>query len=127
MLNNNLINRAYDDVLSNSKIKKMEKELEKSKSKQEMSQKVTAASSDDTKGLENEQLKVLANEFTSILMNQMFKSMRNTISDDHLFHGGYSEEVFTDMLDEEISKTSAEQKGFNAIGRLLYEQLSKKL
>ncbi len=68
-------------------------------------------------------LKALANEFTSILMKQMFQSMRKTIPENKLIDGGFSEEVFTDMLDGELSKSGAEQKGFNSLGRLLYQQL----
>ncbi|MFW5981220.1 MAG: rod-binding protein [bacterium] len=126
MLNNNLIQR-YGDVLTDSKIKKVKAEFDGESKSTKTLNKVSEAYENNVKDKENQQLKVLANEFTSILMKQMFNSMRNTISNDHIFHGGYSEEVFTDMLDEEISKTSAEQKGFNTIGRLLYEQLSKKI
>ncbi|MFP4661012.1 MAG: rod-binding protein [Halanaerobiales bacterium] len=72
---------------------------------------------------EDEKLKLLASEFTSILMKQMFKSMRNTIPENNLIDGGYSEEVFTDMLDDEISKTGSRQNEFNSLARMLYQQL----
>ncbi|HLV10053.1 MAG TPA: rod-binding protein [Halanaerobiales bacterium] len=76
---------------------------------------------------ENEKLRLLAGEFTSILLKQMFKSMRNTIFKSELLDGGFAEEVFTDMLDEEISKKGASQQGFNNLSRILYEQLKNEV
>src|SRR5690554_452795 len=58
----------------------------------------------DMTDYQNEKLKLLAEEFTSILLKQMFKSMRNTVFRSELLEGGFAEEVFTDMMDEEISK-----------------------
>ncbi|MFW5985968.1 MAG: rod-binding protein [Halanaerobiales bacterium] len=75
---------------------------------------------------QDKRLKMLAGEFTSILMKQMFKTMRQTVPEGKLIDGGFSEDVFTDMLDEEISKLGAEQKNFNTLSRLLYEQLRQR-
>jgi len=79
----------------------------------------------DMNDSEKEKLRLLAGEFTSILLKQMFKSMRNTIFKSELLDGGFAEEIFTDMLDEEISKKGASQQGFNNLYRILYEQLKK--
>ena len=79
----------------------------------------------DMNDSEKEKLRLLAGEFTSILLKQMFKSMRNTIFKSELLDGGFAEEIFTDMLDEEISKKGASQQGFNNLSRILYEQLKK--
>ncbi|NLJ84102.1 MAG: hypothetical protein GX336_04235 [Halanaerobiaceae bacterium] len=76
--------------------------------------------------VEDEKIKLLANEFASIFMNQMFKAMRATIPEGGLIDGGFAEEVFTDMLDNEISKQGVGQDGFNTIGRLLYQQLKRR-
>ena len=75
---------------------------------------------------EDEKIKLRASELSSIFMNQMFKAMRSTIPEGGLIDGGFAEEVFTDMLDSEISKLGAGQDGFNTIGRLLYQQLKRK-
>lgn len=71
-------------------------------------------------------LKELADEFVSILIKEMLKSMRNTVPEDGLMNGGFAEDIFTDMLDEEYSKNSVGQMGFNSLGRILYEQLKQK-
>lgn len=73
----------------------------------------------------DDRLKELANEFTSILMKQMFKAMRKTVPESTLIDGGFSEDVFTDMLDSEISKAGARQNTFNNLSRALYEQLQQ--
>lgn len=71
-------------------------------------------------------LKELADEFVSILIKEMLKSMRNTVPEDGLMNGGFAEDIFTDMLDEEYSKNSVGQMGFSSLGRILYEQLKQK-
>jgi len=75
---------------------------------------------------EDKILKELADEFVSILIKEMLKSMRNTVPEGGLMNGGFGEEIFTDMLDEEYSKNSVEQTGFSSLGRILYEQLKQK-
>lgn len=83
---------------------------------------------EDNSGLMNtgdDRLKELANEFTSILMKQMFKAMRKTVPESSLIDGGFSEDVFTDMLDDEISKAGSRQNTFNNLSRALYEQLQQ--
>ncbi|MGM0420227.1 MAG: rod-binding protein [Bacillota bacterium] len=56
---------------------------------------------------------------------QMFKSMRNTIPDGGIIDGGYGEEVFTEMFDEEISKAGASQDLFKDLNRSIYNQLNE--
>ncbi|MBF8435717.1 rod-binding protein [Halanaerobiaceae bacterium Z-7014] len=73
---------------------------------------------------EDEALKAAINDFMSIFMQQMFQSMRNTVPDDGIINGGYAEDVFTEMLDEEISQTGSEQGLFKDINRQIYQQLS---
>jgi Rod binding domain-containing protein len=75
---------------------------------------------------DNDELKKVVNDFTSILMKQMFKSMRDTINESNFINGGLAEDIFTDMLDSEISSQGAAQQGFNSLGRLLYEELNNK-
>ena len=73
---------------------------------------------------ENKALKAAINDFMSIFMQQMFQSMRNTVPDDGIMSGGYAEDVFTEMLDEEISKVGSDQGLFKDINRQIYQQLS---
>lgn len=78
-----------------------------------------------TKADNDQRLKLMASEFTSILLKQMFKSMRETIPESKLIDGGFSEDVFTDMLDTEISKNGSSQQ-MNELSQLLYRQLKQK-
>lgn len=73
---------------------------------------------------DEEALKAAINDFMSIFMQQMFQSMRNTVPDDGIMSGGYAEDVFTEMLDEEISKVGSDQDLFKDINRQIYQQLS---
>ncbi len=73
---------------------------------------------------EDEALKAAINDFMSIFMQQMFQSMRNTVPDDGIINGGYAEDVFTEMLDEEVSKLGSDQDLFKDINRQIYQQLS---
>ncbi|MEJ6950248.1 rod-binding protein [Natronospora cellulosivora (SeqCode)] len=123
-INTELMRQTYTQAISDSGIEKLNENLAANK---DLANQKAALSSKNIFEAEEQKLKMLANEFTSILLNQMFKSMRNTISDDQLLHGGFSEEIFTDMLDEEMSKVAASQKGFNSLGRSLYQQLRSNL
>lgn len=82
-----------------------------------------------TKGFDevkdDEKLKKIADEFVSILVKQMLKSMRNTVPEGELVNGGFAEDIFTDMLNDEYSKISIGRTGFNSLGRILYEQLKQ--
>ena len=75
---------------------------------------------------DNENLKKLTDEFTSILLHKMFASMRSTLPENKLLTGGFAEEVFTDMYDKEVSKMGSKQQNFNGLSELLYKQLLEK-
>lgn len=74
----------------------------------------------------NDRLKELSKEFTSILLQKMLKSMRSTLPENKLISGGFAEDVFTDMYDREISKMGSKQQSFNRLSELLYRQLIEK-
>lgn len=120
--------KINSDIMANNYDKKLERDLKSFKNKSNKVEKYESNNiiKDQAQSITDKKLKLLASEFTSILMKQMFKSMRNTIPENKLINGGYSEEVFTDMLDDELSKSGADQKGFNSLGRLLYQQLKDK-
>lgn len=119
------------DIMTQSYDRTLERDLSNFKNKAAKKKSIkkyeSSSAMGENKNIEDKKLKLLANEFTSILMKQMFKSMRKTIPDENKFiDGGFSEEVFTDMLDGELSKSGTEQNGFNSLGRLLYQQLKSK-
>lgn len=64
-------------------------------------------------------LREAASEFESLFINQMLKSMRETITKSELFHGGNAEEIYTSMLDAELSKNMARSGGIGLADMLL--------
>ncbi|MCC6501682.1 MAG: peptidoglycan DD-metalloendopeptidase family protein [Deltaproteobacteria bacterium] len=68
-------------------------------------------------------LKEAAAEFESLFINQMLKSMRETITKGELFHGGNAEEIYTSMLDTELSKNMARSGGIG-LSEMLLRQFS---
>jgi murein DD-endopeptidase MepM/ murein hydrolase activator NlpD len=48
----------------------------------------------------------VATEFEGLLMNELLKTMRKTVPESPFF-GGFSNDVFTSMLDEQLSRESA--------------------
>ncbi len=64
-------------------------------------------------------------EFESIFVKMMLKEMRNSVDkSDSLISGGWAEDIYQDMLDDEYSKTMAKTAGFGLADQL-YRQLSK--
>jgi len=68
--------------------------------------------------------KEIAN-FTSIFVKKMFEVMRQTVPEKELIDGGFAEEVFTDMLDQEISEKTARQDTFKELNRIIFELIQK--
>lgn len=68
-------------------------------------------------------LKEAVSEFESLFINQMLKSMRDTIGKSELFHGGNAEEIYTSMLDTELSKNMARSGGIG-LSEMLLRQFS---
>ncbi len=63
-------------------------------------------------------------EFESIFVKMMLKEMRNSVDrSDSLLSGGWAEDIYQDMLDDEYSKTMAKTAGFGLADQL-YKQLS---
>lgn len=69
------------------------------------------------------ELKRAVADFESLFINQMFKSMRETIGKSELFHGGKAEDIYTSMLDTELSKNMAQAGGIG-LADMLLRQLS---
>ena len=73
----------------------------------------------------DEELQEAVNSFVSLFVEQMFGAMRDTVPEGGIIDGGYAEEVFTDMLDEEISEMGAEQSNFKELNQAVYRQLDR--
>lgn len=59
---------------------------------------------------ERTEIKKLANEFESLFLNLVLKSMRQTVPKSELMGGGNAEEIYKSMLDDEYAKMMAEQR-----------------
>lgn len=70
-------------------------------------------------------LKEVVNDFTAILLNKMFDSMRETLPENKFLDAGFAEDVFSDMLYRKISKQGAGQEQFTSLNETLYQQLKQ--
>ena len=64
----------------------------------------------------------VAEEFVSVFMNQVMKSMRATVDENPAMHGDNGEKFFQDMLDTEQSKSLATGSGYG-LTDLIYESM----
>ncbi len=64
----------------------------------------------------------VAEEFVSVFMNQVMKSMRATVDENPAMHGDNGEKFFQEMLDTEQSKTLAKGSGYG-LTDLIYNSL----
>lgn len=64
-------------------------------------------------------------DFESIFVKMMLKQMRASVDkSDSLLSGGWAEDIYQDMLDDEYSKSMAKNAGFGLADQL-YRQLAK--
>ena len=61
-------------------------------------------------------------QFESLLLNFMIREMRATVPESTLFPQSMSEEIFTDMLDEQIAGEMSRSGGIG-ISRMIFNQL----
>tara|TARA_B100000953_G_scaffold53517_1_gene41492 strand:- start:553 stop:951 length:399 start_codon:yes stop_codon:yes gene_type:complete len=69
----------------------------------------------------NEQLKSVSQEFESIFIQQLLKSMRTTVQKSGLFDS-HATRMFESLHDEEMAKLMSEQKGIG-LAKIIYEDL----
>jgi|GEM_PF-2506577 Rod binding domain-containing protein len=70
------------------------------------------------------ELRKASKQFEAVFMFQILKQMRNTVHKEEMFHGGMGEDVFTGMMDEEMSKRMA-GRGSAGIAEMMFQQLSR--
>ncbi|WP_024655019.1 rod-binding protein [Borrelia hispanica] len=62
-------------------------------------------------------------EFEAIFVNQMLKSMKNSLNkENNLINGGQTEEIFEDMIYSERAKQIAKSKSFR-LADVIYNQI----
>jgi len=67
----------------------------------------------------------VAQQFEAMFLHQMLTAMRKTVPEDGLTKESNGRQIFTDMLDEEMSKKASNQ-GNLGIAKMIYKQLSPK-
>ena len=71
------------------------------------------------------QLRAACTEMESLFINYLFKEMRATIDKSGFISGGQAEELFTSMLDVELSRKISAAGGIG-LSSILLEQLGSK-
>lgn len=74
---------------------------------------------------EDAKLRGVAEEFVSVFMNELTKSMRATIQENPEMHGDNGEKFFQQMLDQEYSSSMAKGSGYG-LTDLVYQSLASK-
>ena len=72
---------------------------------------------------EDKKLKQACQDFEAVFMGFMLKGMRKTVQKSELFGSSREEEMFTDMMDDEVCKSASRSKSIG-IADLLYKQLA---
>ncbi len=62
-------------------------------------------------------------QMESIFVSKMLKTMRNTVPKSKMFHGGFAEEIFEDMLYDEYATSLSKNENLG-IASMLYDDLS---
>ncbi|MHB9035449.1 MAG: rod-binding protein [Armatimonadota bacterium] len=88
------------------------------------SAKIVKASDADSR--DQKKLKQACKDFESIFLGYLLKSMRKTVSKSELLGSSQEEQVFQDMMDDEVSKSAAENNTVG-IADALYKQLSAQI
>lgn len=89
---------------------------------QTRSEKAHAIGNTPQQATETQRLKDACDSFEALFMQQMLKQMRATVPKDGLFSGGSAEQMYSEMLDVELSKEMATSGGLG-ISRLLFEHM----
>jgi|GEM_PF-2209035 Rod binding protein len=84
-----------------------------------------ARSSADSGKVEDAKLRGVAEEFVSVFMNEVMKSMRATVQENPEMHGDNGEKFFQQMLDQEYSTTLSKGSGYG-LTDLVYQSLASK-
>lgn len=71
------------------------------------------------------ELKKISQDFESLFVGMMLKSMRATVPEDKLAGGGRAEETFRSMLDQEYA-TAAARRGGIGIATMVEKELLKR-
>jgi flagellar protein FlgJ len=73
------------------------------------------------KRVDRDKLKKSCADFESILISQMLKSMRQTLTTSGLTGGGLGKDMYTSLFDQELSQSLAKRGGLG-LGKIIYNR-----
>lgn len=76
------------------------------------------------KEMDNKGLAKVAKDFESHFISHLFKVMRETVPEGGVFKGGFSQDTYTEMLDQEYSKLMTDHGGIG-LAALIERQLQQ--
>ncbi len=81
------------------------------------------------KGLQQDQAKLrqACADFEAVLLNQMFESMRSSLSGKDIFGGSLAREIYDSMYYQQISEDIARSGNNAGLGEALYRELKDKV
>jgi flagellar protein FlgJ len=79
-----------------------------------------------TGGCPSQSLRDATQQFETLFISQLMKSMRGTVPQSGLMGSGGGQQLFREMLDQELAGRVAQAGGIG-IGEMLYQQLSHQL
>ena len=97
--------------------------LEQYRKKNPFQQEKVEKNTDQAQKPFDRELKSVAHEFESLFTHHMLKQMRSAVPKSDFLDGGNAENIFTDMLDQEIGKITS-KRGIG-IADMVYEQLRR--
>ena len=80
----------------------------------------------DIQGTPQQRLMNVCIEMESIFVGRMLREMRNTVNKSDWLHGGFAEDVFTDMLYDEYALQVSRNSNLG-LARQLYTEMSRNL
>ena len=82
----------------------------------------SAPKSKNATNANDQQAKDACKEFEALFINMMLKELRATVNKSGLMDGGKAEEVFTSLMDTQMSREMAAQGGIG-LAEMLYRQM----
>jgi len=80
--------------------------------------------SPDGRSAKEAKLRRACKDFEAILIKQLLTTMRKSVPKDGLFGGGFAEDIYQDMRDEQLARSMAHGQGIG-IADAMFEQLSR--
>ncbi|OGP63767.1 MAG: hypothetical protein A2170_10290 [Deltaproteobacteria bacterium RBG_13_53_10] len=74
------------------------------------------------KGVDRDKLKKSCADFESILISQLLKSMRQSMTTSGLMGSGFGKDVYISLFDQELSQSLAKRGGLG-LGKIIYNRV----